>query len=297
MSKKITTVLLILTFLVGLLAPMKTIDAAKTTAYTIKVNRKKNVVTVYKKDKKGAYTVPVKAMTCSVGKNNNTPKGTFRIYGKYRWRPLFYGVYGQYAVRFNGSILFHSVTYTKKSPSALQWKEYNKLGSAASHGCVRLTVEDAKWIYQHCAMNTRVIVYDSSHPGPLGKPDIFKISKKVSSKYKGWDPTDPNQRNPWRSIKPTLTVNPQVSVEVNSSPEDVKKDMKATDFMGKELDIKIAGTYDLMVAGTYEITAMATDGYGNTVKKKVVLEVKEPEVPENTEEPEEPEETDIDLST
>ena len=45
--------------------------------YYIKVNRLKNVVTIYGLED-GYYTKPVRAMVCSVGKNNGTPAGTYR---------------------------------------------------------------------------------------------------------------------------------------------------------------------------------------------------------------------------
>jgi lipoprotein-anchoring transpeptidase ErfK/SrfK len=64
-------------------------------------------------------------------------------------------VYGQYACRITGSILFHSVPYEKQDKSTLEWWEYDKLGETASLGCIRLTVEDAKWIYDNCAKGTR----------------------------------------------------------------------------------------------------------------------------------------------
>ena len=43
--------------------------------YYIKVNRKANVVTVYGQDENGDFTIPIKAMTCSVGTKNRTPLG------------------------------------------------------------------------------------------------------------------------------------------------------------------------------------------------------------------------------
>ena len=47
--------------------------------YYIKVNRQANCVTIYKKDENGNYTVPVKAMVCSVGLNNKTRLGIGKI--------------------------------------------------------------------------------------------------------------------------------------------------------------------------------------------------------------------------
>lgn len=44
--------------------------------YLIRVNRQQNIVTVYSKDANGDYTVPYKAMACSVGLDGKTPTGT-----------------------------------------------------------------------------------------------------------------------------------------------------------------------------------------------------------------------------
>lgn len=166
-----------------------------TSPYYLKVNRTQNVVIVYQKDANGHYNIPVKAMTCSVGLNGKTELGTFKTTEKYTWRALNGGVYGQYATRFNGHILFHSVPYFSQSKSNLEYEEYNKLGQAASAGCVRLCVRDAKWIYDNCPIGTPVTVYDSSAKEPLAKPTPTRID--TSSPNRGWDPTDPDPANPW----------------------------------------------------------------------------------------------------
>ena len=163
--------------------------------YYIKVNRQANCVTVYTYDESGNYTVPVKAMTCSVGLDNKTPLGVSKISDKYNWRLLFGNVYGHYAIRFNGHIMFHSVPYMTPSNDTLKEGEFNLLGQPASLGCVRLCVADVKWIYDNCGKGTIVEVYDSPDPGPLGKPEMPKIDE--NSPYKNWDPTDPNPANPW----------------------------------------------------------------------------------------------------
>ena len=163
--------------------------------YYIKINRQQNVITIYEPDENGEYTIPVKAILCSTGLYNATPRGVFHLSSKYIWRELHGGVYGQYASRITGGVLFHSVPYASKNKSTLYWDKYNKLGQQASMGCVRLTVEDAKWIYDNCPSGTAVEVYDSEDPGPLGKPETLKLDK--DNVNKGWDPTDPDEKNPW----------------------------------------------------------------------------------------------------
>ena len=88
--------------------------------------------------------------------------------------------------------------------------------------CIRLTVQDAKWIYDNCKPGTKVEFYEDSNPGPLGKPTAQKISEDET--VRGWDPTDPDVNNPWRNyvrpneIKPT---NPTDS-ENSSTDEEIE---------------------------------------------------------------------------
>ena len=80
--------------------------------------------------------------------------------------------------------------------SSLETEEYNKLGSVASLGCIRMAVRDVKWIYDNCPAGTKVTIYDdAANPGPLGKPESIKIP--VNSPNAGWDPTDTDPANPW----------------------------------------------------------------------------------------------------
>ncbi len=166
--------------------------------YLIKVNKAQNIVIVYKQGDDGEYSVPVKAMVCSVGKAGNTPSGTFKTSDKYTWRLLEGNVYGQYATRITGHILFHSVPYFEKSKDTLEYDEYNKLGEPASAGCIRLSVADAKWIYDNCPTKTTVIMYDSDEKEPLSKPNAIKIDTSDTEK-RDWDPTDPDKNNPWNN--------------------------------------------------------------------------------------------------
>lgn len=165
----------------------------------VKVNRKKNIVTIYAKDGNNGYTIPVKALTCSVGKAETpTVTGTFTMTagsGKtYRWHVLggpAIGTdycYGQYCVRIYKSWMFHSVTYAEKDKYTLHTSAYNGLGQAASHGCIRLRVIDAKLLYDIVNYrDTKVKIYDSDWAGPFDKP----VYKKIPSTQK-YDPTDPS---------------------------------------------------------------------------------------------------------
>ena len=171
--------------------------------YYIKINYTANVVTIYSKDENNNYTIPYKAMVCSCGTSTPT-SGVYTVSTKYRWLKLYGGVYGQYASRIVNSILFHSVPYLKMNDNgSLEYWEYDKLGQTASAGCVRLTVEDAKWIYDNCEAGTKVEFYSDSNVGPLGKPIAQKISE--NTEYRNWDPTDDDKNNPWKKENTNVT--------------------------------------------------------------------------------------------
>ncbi|WP_285814655.1 L,D-transpeptidase family protein [Thomasclavelia cocleata] len=153
-------------------------------SYELRVNKETNVVTVLIPNGEGKHEIAYKRFICSVG--DDTPIGVFYTPVKYRWRALVESSYGQYATRIVNRILFHSVPYDKKDSNTLFTEEYNKLGTTCSHGCIRLTCEDAKWIYDNCALKTKVEIV-SEEFDPLSKPMIKKIPLNQT-----WDPTDSN---------------------------------------------------------------------------------------------------------
>ena len=160
--------------------------------YKIEVVRNQCTVLIYGQDKAGNYNILYRVCVCSPGQA--TPLGTFRTPSKVRWGALMGGVWGQYCTQITGNFLFHSVYYHTTDPGTLYASAYNQLGTVCSHGCVRVTVEDAKWIYDNCRLGTVVYIHDSSSL-PVPKPTAQKIP--YTGARSGWDPTDPDPRNPW----------------------------------------------------------------------------------------------------
>ncbi len=241
--------------------------------YLVKVNRVLNCVTVYTKDSNGKFTVPYKSMACSTGKYiNNTPLGTFKVSSRYTWRLMVDGTHSQYATRFYGGILFHSVPCYSPHKNQLEYEEFNKLGSPASLGCVRLNVQDAKWIYDNCPYGTTVIVYDDeTSPGPLGKPSVIKIPE--DSPYRGWDPTDPDPSNPWNNCSPSIEAN-DMTIAANSGINLLNM-IKAKDTCGNDVTstVKISGDYNLNIPGSYQVTFNVTDLLGRSAAKTIILTI------------------------
>ena len=172
--------------------------------YWLCVNRAASTVTVYTPDENGEYTVPYMAFVCSGG--TDTPTGYFETPVNYEWRLLAGPSYGQYSTRIWSAYLFHSVPYYSQHKDDIEYVEYNKLGSIASLGCIRLQVVDVKWIYDNCPIGTPVFIYDDENcPGPMGKPGTIYIDPD-DTELRGWDPTDPDTQNPWEDKYRTGTA-------------------------------------------------------------------------------------------
>ncbi|GEN94882.1 L,D-transpeptidase [Pediococcus ethanolidurans] len=101
-------------------------------------------------------------MYASTGAKNSTPTGTYHIQaerGKF-----FYNAESKEGAKYfvswkdHGVYLFHSVPTNEQGQFLI--KEANKLGKEAnSHGCVRLSVPDAKWLYTNIKEGTKVVIH------------------------------------------------------------------------------------------------------------------------------------------
>lgn len=253
----------------------------KTLPYKIMVNRAANCITVYKNDGNGNFTTPVKAIVCSTGKNvGDTPLGKFSTLISYKWLRMVDNSYGQYAYRFYGSILFHSVPYYTQDKGNLEWEQFNKLGEPASLGCVRVCVADAIWLINNCQVGTAVEVYDDAdNPGPLGKPEMIKIPE--DSPYRGWDPTDPDKNNPWNNCSPEIKVEKTSATIVTHSTDIIRTlGIKGYDTCGNDVTnmVKITGL-DVNTEGVYTVKLNLTDLIGRKAAEvTVIVEVKDKEV-------------------
>ena len=132
-------------------------------AYWIGVDITNQITTVYRSSDDSV----VRHMLCSTGLDETpTPTGTFympkKAYAAERTEWYYFkefDCYAKYATRIKGGILFHSVIYSSKSDSSLRTSSVKNLGKKASHGCIRLTVDNAKWIAKNCPAGTKVKIY------------------------------------------------------------------------------------------------------------------------------------------
>lgn len=156
-----------------------------------------------------------RVMICSTGRSKLlTPRGEFALMRQYLYKKMgqVHGenVYSQYASRITGSYLFHSVPiggedrYSPENGKRQMIIEYyERLGTPASGGCVRLRCVDAYWVYMTCPIGTKVIITDDSGPQPPEIPALIYEEPYMDKKHDlGWDPSDPDPENPYHAIYP-----------------------------------------------------------------------------------------------
>ncbi len=98
---------------------------------------------------------PYKCWNCTTGASGSpTCRGTYTIYGKgYSFGDDDHTCY--YYNQFNGNYLIHSILYY---PGTFNVKDV-RLGMHLSNGCVRLSLDNAKWVYDNVPYSTRVVTY------------------------------------------------------------------------------------------------------------------------------------------
>ena len=145
--------------------------------YYIELDTSNQVVTVYQKDDAGEYTRIVRRMVCTTGKTeprgeepaSPTPNGIWKIGARERFGKFaaFGGEYARYWTQIVGGVYFHSIMFGKRDITALKRGPFSSLGNTGSHGCVRLYVEDAKWLYYNACPGTTVNVLSKGRQGGL----------------------------------------------------------------------------------------------------------------------------------
>jgi len=138
--------------------------------YTIYVDRANCLVTVYTSyPGTSAANVPIWEFKTSPGisgTSRETDAGHTTIYYKNNWFELMGPTYGQYVTLINtAGEYFHSIPGQEANDHCVDAGTYNLLGTQQSHGCCRLCVRCAYWIYAFCWNGTDIYVGDNYvHP-------------------------------------------------------------------------------------------------------------------------------------
>lgn len=176
MKRRPAALIAVVLLLSALIVPNRALayDEQKNTdpeKYYIVLDLTNQVVTVYEKDAEGLYTKVVRQFLCTTGRTDvdeedpedeatPTPRGIWKIGGRERFGKFasFNGEYARYWTQIVGSIFFHSIMFGNRTVNSMKRSAFNNLGSNVSHGCVRLYVEDAKWLYYYACPGTTIEV-------------------------------------------------------------------------------------------------------------------------------------------
>lgn len=125
------------------------------TRYLLLVDTSRNEVGVFYGNGDAGNWNLIKLIRCTSGASNTpTVKGSFTVGSKGMVFGDGYSCW--YWTQFYKDYLFHSVLYYPGSQSHIM---DGRIGINASHGCVRLELQNAKWIYDNIPSGSRVIIY------------------------------------------------------------------------------------------------------------------------------------------
>lgn len=139
--------------------------------YELVVDYTNQCVYAFSKDKDGERKLE-RVMMCTTGGNGNwTPEGDYNLGEDYKRFGYFtsFNCYAQYWTQMWRSFYFHSLLYKTRDASSYTMSSYNNLGTPGSHGCIRLLVPDARWIYENCAPGTECTVTTAYKKNPALK--------------------------------------------------------------------------------------------------------------------------------
>lgn len=133
---------------------INTLNIESATSYFIHVNLETQKTYVYK-GKSDKWQL-IKTYSCSTGiSGEDTPSGSFYTKEKGDW--FFSDRYeqgGKYWTQITGDILFHSFPFAKDKTTILDYT----MNKPSSHGCIRLSIDDAKWIYTNIPKGSKIII-------------------------------------------------------------------------------------------------------------------------------------------
>ena len=176
--------------------------AAAPLPYFFEVDVANQIVKVWKySEETDKYTDLDQTFICTTGtKKNPSPIGTFTLNGRrarYCTFPTWGGNDARWWTQITPEIAFHSVIYVDAAkPETLVVSSLKNLGKRGSHGCIRLTLDDAKWVYDHAREGMKVWIHDDAAADPELKHFVQQRKerselnlKTILSAYPAYDGT------------------------------------------------------------------------------------------------------------
>ena len=223
--------------------------------YFFEVDVKNQVVKVWKYNySTQGYTDLDRCFLCTTGSTSNpSPVGTHTLSGRKATTCLFTkwgNTEARWWTKITEEIAFHSVIYGKANDSStLKVSSLNNLGKRGSHGCIRLTVADAKWIYDNVEEGMQVWIHEDADADPELR---YAIQPGALNK---------------KTMMPEVTPEPpQYAYDGTQAPAEVSRSLnlgkEGQDVYWLQMKLKELGFYQGTVTGQYrEGTQRAVASY------------------------------------
>ncbi len=213
--------------------------------YFFEVDVRNQVVKVWKYNREtGDYTDLDRAFICSTGSTSYpSPIGTFTLSGRRSNMcvfPKWGGGQARWWTQITDDIAFHSVLYGQwDDDSTMKVSSFKGLGKRGSHGCIRLTVADAYWIFKNERAGMKVWIHEDAADDP-------ELRYKVK----------PGELNP-KNNQPYATPEPPVYpvYDGTKAPEKAERTLnigkEGADVYWLQMKLKELGFYQGTVTGQY----------------------------------------------
>lgn len=210
--------------------------------YAVEVDVVNQLIKIFSLDENKQHTILDRIFWCSTGTPGYPSKpGTYTLTGRRsRWAffPNWGGGTAAWWLKINGEMAFHSIIYANYDFKRPNMNSVRKLGSVASHGCIRLTTADAKWMYENIGAGSVVRIYDDAPRDPelkaAHKPGTFNKDTYVHNATPA-----PTQQPHYDGSRPPEAIR---NLKSGSTGEDV---------FWLQNKLKELGYYKGTVTGTY----------------------------------------------
>ncbi len=223
--------------------------------YFFEVDVANQVVKVWKYNRDTQdYTDLDRAFLCATGtKTYPSPLGTFTLSGRRAAHckfPKWGGGEARWWTKITEDIAFHSVLYGDSGDdSTLKVSSLTGLGKRGSHGCIRLTVADAHWIYDHAGAGMQVWIHDDAAADPELRYAV--------------QPGELNRKTMMPEVTPAP---PEFTYDGTKAPDEAERNLSlgkaGQDVYWLQMKLKELGYYKGTVTGQYrEGTQKAVAAY------------------------------------
>lgn len=152
--------------------------------YLIKVSLSDNFAIIYKYTGSEEYSEIVKAFPVSVC--SNVKPSVTKVESKNIWKHIGYSLHGHYITRFENGEYFSAVACYNQNTETLNKEQYLNLGNpSVVDGSVYMPAGYAKWIYENCAIGTKIELISE-----LKLPDNIKLDILPGIDDISYDPTE-----------------------------------------------------------------------------------------------------------